>query len=196
MKIDDTTWRQWVDLELEGELEAPERARLDELLETDDRVADERRVLGSLHRMIDNGRIPVRSGFLARVMAALPEAWWQRRAAAGLPRWALPLAAMLISALGAALLLASAEDTGIFTGIGATLVDFIQVTVLAGAGMLFATWRGFGFGLQEMIANSGLSLAAIAVAVGFLNLLFVSMLRRRPRTAASTVDSAESPGRR
>ena len=190
MKIDSATWRQWVDLELEGQLGREEKSRLGEILEAEPRVRAERRALESLHRMIDDDRLPVRPGFAARVMAALPTAWWERRrASAGLPRWALPLAMMLVLALGAALFLGSAEETGRFTGIGLALLDFMQVTFLAGAGMLFATWRGVGWGLEHLIADSGVNLLALAVAVLFLNLLFFSMLRRRPKAAEESAES-------
>ena len=190
MKTDSATWKQWLDLELEGQLAAEEKARLDEVLEAEPEARGERRALESLHRILAEDRLPVRPGFAARVMAALPTAWWEkRRASAGVPRWALPLAMMLALALGAALLLGGAEETGRFTGLGLALLDFVQVTFLAGAGMLFATWRGVGWGLEHLMADSGLSLAAVAVFVLFLNLLFFSMLRRRPKAAEESSDS-------
>ncbi len=189
MKTDSATWREWVDQDLEGELAEEYRARLAEIAETDSRVAAERRALESLHQMIDAHHIPVQQGFAARVMAALPRAWWEReRSSAGLPAWALPLAMTLILALGAAVLLGGAEETGRFTGIGLAVIDFMQVTFLAGAGMLFATWRGVGFGLEQLIAESGMNLLAMAGAVVFLNLLFFSLLRR-PAPAAESAGS-------
>ncbi|MCP3957582.1 MAG: hypothetical protein GY719_06985 [bacterium] len=193
MSTDNATWKQWVDLDLEGELEAADKARLDDLLDSDDEARDERRALGSLHRMIDEDQIPVRAGFTARVMEALPRAWWERaETPAGLPKFALPLAMMLIAALGAAMLIGGSEEAGRFTGIGVALFDFMQMTFLAGTGMLFATWRGVGFGLQEMIGTSGTGLAVFALMVLCLNLLFFSMLRRRPRAAAQTAESGQA----
>ncbi len=192
MKTDSTTWRRWVDLDLEGELPEEDRARLAEIAETDGRVAAERRALESLHRMIDDDHIPVQPGFSARVMSALPRAWWQQqRSAAGLPVWALPLAMTLILALGAAVLLGGAEETGRFTGIGLAVIDFMQVTFLAGAGMLFATWRGVGFGLEQLIADSGMNLLAMVAGIVFLNLLFFSLLRR-PSPAAESAKSGDA----
>lgn len=188
MKTDSATWRRWVDLDLEGELPEPDKARLAEIARTDDRVAAERRALESLHRMIEDDQIAVRPGFAARVMSALPRAWWEERRSAGLPVWALPLAMTLILTLGAATLLVGAEETGRFTGIGLAVIDFMQVTFLAGAGMLFATWRGIGFGLEQLIADSGMNLLAMIGAVVFLNLLFFSLLRR-PSPAAESARS-------
>ena len=184
---DSLTWRRWVDLDLEGELPEKDRARLAEIAEADDRVAAERRALESLHKILREDEIPVRPDFAAGVTAALPEAWWERsRARSGLPIWALPLAMTLTLALGAALLLAGSEEVGRFAGIGLAVIDFMQVTFLAGAGMLFATWRGVGFGLEHLIADSGMNLLAMVAAVVCLNLLFLSLLRRRapaPETA-------------
>ena len=65
-------------------------------------------------------------------------------------------------------------------GIAFAVFDFFQVTALAGAGLLFATWRGVGLGLQELLADSGLSLMALAAVVLFLDLLFIALLRRKP----------------
>ncbi len=189
MKTDSATWKTWVDLDLEGELREEDKARLDALAETEPRVQAERFALESLHRMIGDDRIPVRPGFAARTMAALPHAWWERRrSSAALPVWALPLAMMLVMALGGALLLGGAEETGRFAGIGLAVLDFVQVTFLAGAGMLFATWRGVGFGLEQLIADSGMNLLAMVAGVVFLNLLFLSLLRRR----SHVTESAES----
>ncbi len=191
MKTDSATWRRWVDLDLEGELPAEDRARLAEIAETDGRVAAERRALESLHRMIDDDRIPVQSGFTARVMSVLPRAWWQeRRSTSALPAWALPLAMTLVLTLGAAVLLVGSEELGRFTGIGLAVVDFMQTTFLAGAGMLFATWRGVGFGLEQLFADSGMNLLAMVAAVVFVNLLFFSLLRR-PSPAAESAGSED-----
>ena len=195
MKTDSATWRRWVDLDLEGELSQEDEARLAEIAEGDSRVLAERRALESLHRMIDEDRIEVKPGFAARVMATLPQAWWEhRRESAGLPVWALPLAMTLVLALGAAVLLGGAKEVPHLAGIGLAALDFMQLTFLAGAGMLFATWRGIGFGLEQMIADSGTNLLAIVAAVVFLNLLFLSMLRRPERAPQANESSESSDG--
>lgn len=189
MKTDSATWKEWVDSDLEGELGATEKARLERVLEVEPGAREERRALTALHRMLDEGRVDVVPSFTERVMSALPAAWWERRRkGASLPSWALPLAMMLALALSAAFVLGNAE-TGRAAGIGLALLDFARVTLLAGAGMLFATWRGIGFGVEQLIADSGLSLVALASAVVFLNLLFFSLLKRRK--AAPAAKSAE-----
>jgi hypothetical protein len=145
----------------------------------------------ALHAMIAESRIEVRDGFADRVMAALPAAAWQRRLGRRrAPVWALPAAAAAIFAGGAAVVLgfaAGGAETHAF-GIFAAVFDFLRATTLAGAGLLFATWRGVGFGLEELIAESGLNLLALASAVVFLNLFFVQLLRRRPAAVRQAAD--------
>ncbi len=186
-----TAWKQWLDQDLDGELEAAEASQLAKILEVDPEARAERRGLVALHQAMDEDRIAVRPGFSDQVMEALPQTWWERESSAGLPRWALPMAMMLVTALGAALTLGSAAEVGRFAGLGTTILDFMQATFLAGSGMLFATWRGFGFGLETLIAESGLNLLALAGAVLSLNVLFVSMLRRR-RPAAQAAETTGS----
>ncbi len=153
----------------------------------------------ALRALLEESRIPVRPGFRARVMAALPVAAWERRLGERrLPAWALPglLAASL--ALGAALVLAwggaSVADSHA-VGITVAVVDFLGTTALAGAGLLHATWRGFGLGLAEIFADSPLSLVALAAMVVFLDLLVLSLLRRRKAVpqAADEPPSANLP---
>ncbi len=191
MKIESAVWKQWLDQDLDGELAAADKTQLAKILETYPEAGAERRSLEALHQAMDDDRIPVRPSFSDHVMEALPRAWWEREAHAGLPRWALPMAMMLVLALGATLTLGSVAEVGRFAGLGTTIVDFMQATFLAGSGMLFATWRGFGLGLEELMAESGLNLLALAGGVLSLNVLFISMLRRR-RPAAQTAEVSGS----
>ncbi len=145
----------------------------------------------SLDAMIAESRISVHAGFADRVMSALPAAAWERRLERRrLPAWALPAVLATVCAVGAALALSFASGgpeshaLGIFTA----MLDFARATTLAGAGLLFATWRGVGFGLEELIAESGLNLLALASAVVFLNLLFFQLLRRKPAAALQAAD--------
>ena len=116
-------------------------------------------------------------------MASLPAAPW--RQTAGVPAWILPAALVLFTGAAAALLLGSSWLAGHPTlGLVIALFDFFQATTLAGAGLLFASWRGVGFGLGEAFAGSPAALAVFGIAVLLLDLLVLSMLRReRPATA-------------
>ncbi|MEM9555145.1 MAG: hypothetical protein AAGC60_12895 [Acidobacteriota bacterium] len=179
-----------LDRALDGdELSADERSLLDAALADDASLRREREHLESLHAALAADTVQVRAGFSEQVVAALPTPAWHPRARRGDAAWRLPLAALLACALGAALLLVGLP-TG--DGLGATLADFAQSTLLAGAGLLGASWRGLGYGLRELFAASSGTLIATAVAVLCLDLLFLSLLRRRPRAAARS--SAESDG--
>jgi len=168
--IDETVAREWVDLDLDGELGPDEKV---------------------LHAVIAESRIPAREGFADRVMAALPMAAWERRLGKQrAPAWTLPaaMAAMFAAAAVLALSFAAGGPESHALGIFTAVFDFVQTTTLAGAGLLFATWRGVGFGLEELIAESGLNLLALASAVVFLNLFFIHLLRRKPATVQQTAD--------
>ncbi len=184
--FDDAMVREWVDLDLDGELGADEKTRLASRLEQSSDLRAESRLQASLHAMIAESRVPARAGFSDQVMSALPLAAWERRLGQRrAPAWALPVAMAAIFAAGAALALSftSGGPESHAIGIVTAVFDFVQTTTLAGAGLLFATWRGVGFGLEELIAGSGLNLLALASAMVFLNLFFVQLLRRRPATA-------------
>ncbi len=191
--MDRATLAEWTDLELDGQLGGDEQALLEQRLAADTSLAAERRQLEALHAMLREGRVAVRPGFREEVMASLP-------ASARARAWALPLAAMVAFAAAAAIVLGSAEATSSHVwATGTAIVEFAKVTTLAGAGLLAVSWTGFGLVLEELITSSGASLAAMAVLVLCLNLLFVHMLRRRPHDVqpllerASTEDGGDVP---
>ena len=189
--VDQTVAREWVDLDLDGELGETEQAQLETRLEASSDLQAERQLLSSLHTMIGESRITVRSGFQEQVMSALPAAAWdRRRASRRTPVWALPAAVAAVFALAAALTVTVASDgSGSQTlGIAATVFDFLATTTLAGAGLLFASWRGVGFGLEQLMAQSGLNMVAFASLVLFVNLLFFNLLRRRSTVALPASD--------
>jgi hypothetical protein len=53
-----------------------------------------------------------------------------------------------------------------------------QAALLAGAGLLAASWKGVGLVFQDVI-SSPVSLGAFGFLVLCLNLLLISMIRRR-----------------
>ena len=150
----------------------------------------------ALDALLQESRISVQPGFRDRVMGLLPMAAWERRLGERrLPAWALPAGLAAALALGAALVVAwGGADAGDShaLGITAAVFDFLGTTTLAGAGLLYASWRGVGMGFAELFADSPLNLLALGAGVVFLNLLFVTLLRRR-RPAAAT--GKESGGR-
>lgn len=177
---------EWLDLDLDGALEGPEKARFDERLAQDDDLAAEHRRTRALHALIAESRVGVREGFRARTMAALPVPAWGART----PAWMLPLAMMTTFAAAAGLLLARGLPEHPALGALAAVAEFLQATALAGAGLLDASWRGLGLGLQQLFADSGTSLLAMAVLVLFMNLLWISLMRRRPHDVRPLLERA------
>lgn len=191
---------QWLDEGLDegadarsfGDAPAEWRESLQRALEDDPGLRAERRRTERLHDLLREDRrqerIEVDEGFTRRVMENLPVAPWER--ATSRAPWRLPLAAMLVFALGAALLFAGAGDN-VFVGTGLALADFLQATALAGAGLLGATWRGVGLGLEQLFQGSPAALVAFAVLVIGIDLLFVALLRRRS-TASESASSSDA----
>lgn len=180
---------EWMDLDADGALGAEERRTLEAQLAERPELARQRRALEGLHSLIAESRIPVAAGFSERVMAALPAVPWRQTERRAVPVWGLPLAVMLAFALGAAWLLSGSGLLGGGAVVGTILamLDLAKTSVLAGSGLLYATWRGIGFGLEEVIGASPGGLVAFGILVLCLDLLFLSMLRRR-RPAVVTAD--------
>lgn len=178
--------QQWLDAFAEGTLAETlaedERRRFAAEVETDPRLEADRQSWNALHRVLREDRIPVRDGFAEKVMAALPEPAWQTDTASSRLYPGL-LAALLVCTIGATYLLAGLADQPL-AGTGLALADFLQTTLLAGSGLLAATWVGLGFGLEKIFATSGATLGVFAIMVVCLNLLFFSLLRRRAPVAA------------
>lgn len=186
--IDRTTLHQWLDFDADGELGEAEKRRLEAHLAEDAELRAERALLRSLHRELALDRIPVRADFKQQVMAALPAAPWERSRSA----WRLPLAVMVLCSAAAAWLLAGSAPEHPAIGTGLAIVDFLQASALAGAGLLTASWRGLGMGLEEMFAGFDLGFFVLVGLVICLDLLFVTMLMRRsPRPKAARADAAD-----
>jgi hypothetical protein len=65
----------------------------------------------------------------------------------------------------------------------AAIADLFGSAVLAGAGLLAASWRGLGIGLADLLAGSRSALLALALGVVGLNLLLWRLLRHPARVA-------------
>jgi anti-sigma factor RsiW len=180
---------EWLDLDVDGALPASSREPFERALEAQPELAAERHRLERLHELLVADRIAVAPDFGERVMASLPVAPWQR--SVGASTWLLPAALVTLTGIAAALLLGSSWLAGHpVLGLFVVLFDFLQATTLAGAGLLFASWRGIGFGLGEVFAGSPAALGVFGVAVLLLDLLVLSLLRRR-RPAEVEVSGGE-----
>jgi anti-sigma factor RsiW len=181
---DHTTYRDWLHLDADGELPPARRAELDTHLTSCAECRAERRDLAALDGLLERNRLPVRSDFKDTVLASLPTTGWENRH----PKtWSFPAAVFLLLAGIAAALFGSARLESAGAGASALLAvaDMLGSTMQAGAGLLAATWKGLGMAFEEVIA-SPMSLGILAVLVISLNLLLVSLLRRR-RSAAGAV---------
>ncbi len=188
---DEATLLEWLDMEADGTLATENTAALRDGLAARPDLLGEQRLLGNLHALLAESKIDVRSGFAAQVTAALPASSW---ASQSHQAWRLPLAVAVGFAALAAMLLAGTsvlQDGTI--GTFAAVADFFQTATLAGAGMLGATWQGVTLAFDELLVTSKASLIALTVGVLFLDLLFLRMLRRRPRSSVAHAGDDATP---
>jgi len=189
--VDHETYQRWLDLDLAGELDEAERARLERHVEDCAACRAERSSLGALDELLDAERVPVREGFRAEVMASLPAAGWEARQPVSW-RWPLAACAALLGAAVALLALTGGVPADSFSGALGAVADLFATGALAGAGLLAASWKGIGLITVEALGAIPGGLIAFAVLVVCCNLLLFSLLRRR-KTAAETAEGESRP---
>lgn len=170
------TFCEWIHLEDDGELAPRDAALLSEHLGTCAACRHEREEAEALGRLLRASRLEVRPDFRSAVLSALPATGWESRA----PRaWILPVAAMLLFAATAMLLLSSGS-VALPPGASALLAvgDMARASVLAGVGLLGASWKGIGLVVREVV-SSPLAIGIFGLLVLSINLLLVSLVRRR-----------------
>jgi anti-sigma factor RsiW len=180
---DHSTYREWLNLDADGLLAGEERTLLNEHLASCADCRREREELAALEGLLRSSALAVRSDFKETVMASLQPAGWEGRS----PRtWRFPAAVfVLLGGLAAALMVAGsgAEPAGVSALLA--VGSMFQAALLAGAGLLAASWKGVGLVFQEVI-SSPVSLGVFGFLVLCLNLLLVSLIRRRrPARAAA-----------
>jgi hypothetical protein len=183
-RIEHERYREWLTLENEpgAELRTDERRLLTEHLAECSACRGERRMLARMDGVLAEARVGVRDGFRHDVMLSLPAAGWESRS----PRsWHLPVAVMLLFGAAAALLLGvhSAETASGLPLAGAVgaMVEAVTTGLLAGTGMLWASWRGVGFALDTLLGPS--ATIALVVLVLSLDILILTLVTRRGRTS-------------
>lgn len=187
---DHNTYREWLDLEADGRLEREEeRAYLEEHLASCAECREEREELRAFEGLLRSSAIEVRSDFRQAVMASLPTASWEARSASA-RTWRFPAAVLvLLGALGAGMLLAGADPSSSGFSVLLAVGGLFRAAILAGAGLLAASWKGVGL-VVERVISSPASLGAFGFLVLCLNLLLISLLRRkRPATEAQGAPS-------
>lgn len=192
-KPDCETFREWIALDLGEELPARERGDLADHLGTCAACREERKAAEALDGLLQRSRIEVRQDFRADVLGALPATGWESRA----PRsWMVPLAAMILLASGAAYLLSSGS-VAMPPGLSAlaAVAEMVRASILAGVGLLDASWKGMGL-LVGRVISSPVGFGAFGLFVLSLNLLVVSMIRKRRAAQTAPSDSSLGAGRR
>ncbi len=184
------TYVEWLHSAHDGELATRERAMLHRHLVSCAECRAEQRELEALERMLAESRIPVRESFREEVLAALPGAGWEARH----PRhWIAALVVVaLLGAIAAALLGGSAarlEPVAPFVAAVAAVFDLFRSSVLAGAGLLSASWRGLGGVFEQLLRGSIWNRVAFGTLVIGVDYFLIRLLvRRRRATETSTVE--------
>jgi len=179
---DHSTYREWLNLDADGSLDSGDRALLDEHLASCADCRREREEILALDGLLRGSALPVRPDFRVSVMSALPTVGWQARS----PRaWRFTAAVIvLLGGFAAALLIAgSAPAASGFCALAA-VGGMLQASILAGAGLLGASWKGAGLFLGSMFSSPA-RLGAFGFLVLCLNLLLISLIRRRRPAAAA-----------
>jgi len=183
---DHNTYREWLNLDVDGQLPRSQSDELERHLAGCAECREERDDLMALDTLLQTSSIPVRPDFKNAVLTSLPTTGWENRH----PKtWAFPAAVFLLLAGIAAALFGSSHLEAAGPGASAlvAMADMLGSTVQAGAGLLAATWKGLGLAFEEVI-SSPMSLGVLAVLVISLNLLFLSLLRRRRSATAGAVE--------
>ena len=183
---DHSTYREWLSLELDGELSRGQERRLREHLAGCASCRDERRALRALDREMAASRIEVGEDFREEVMEALPTVGWE----SSHPKsWVAALAIVLVLAAGAAAVAGSTaarlDPAAPFLAALAAVFDLFRSSVVAGAGLLSASWTGLGIALGSLLEQSVWNLVAFGVVVLGLNVVLFRLLRRRGDRAAA-----------
>ena len=134
-----------------------------------------------LNRLLMRDSLTVREGFVDQIMARLPKPPWQPsiRERRSTKQWLLAGALAIALASVGGLLLRSDPATSSVLGSVAALVDLVVGTLLAGAGLLAASWSGLRTTVGGAVAESPSLIAALGLAVVLLNLVLFRLLRRR-----------------
>jgi len=182
--------QEWLQLRLDGELPTLYRGRLERHLESCESCRRQADRLDVLRRTLAEVQVPVKAGFSQKVMDSLPGAAWETQR----PRsWFAAAASLVLLLAGSAGLVALSGGAAQLGPLGA-IASMLERTVLAGAGLLNASWRGLGLALGELWSTSPLSGVALGLLVVALNILLWRIVRGRVQSAAP--DRAASRRRR
>lgn len=188
---DHTLYSDLLNLEVDGALTGEQQARLEEHLAVCAECRAERSRLRGLADLLGSSRLPVEPAFRERVMEALPAAGWEARH----PRtWVWP-AAICAGLLAAGVALLDLGSLGSAYGLFAALAGMLRATLVAGIGFTSASWRWCGMFVRQLL-DSPLSMAMFGILILSLNLLLVSLVRRRRTAPAAAAPDRSGRARR
>ncbi len=176
------TYREWLDQSRTGELPAADEARLSRHLSECASCRAELEATKRLDTLLVSEQLEPRADLVEMVMARLPEAGWQARH----PRsWGPALVALTMIAGAAAALVGSGaaeiEPRTPFLGALAALFELFKGALLAGAGLLRASWHGVGLAVGNLLSRSLLDGSLTVIGVLSLDLLLLALYRRYGR---------------
>lgn len=177
--LEHTRYEEWLDLDQDGGLPEEDETRLAAHLAECPECQRQREGLARLHHLMRSHRVDVRAELCQSVLQELPRAPWETPQEQPWGRVAAIASAVVI--------LASAL---VFWGEGAlpatvsAVGDFLTTSILAGAGLLAASWHGVGATVDSWLRLSIPNLLASGAMVVGLNLLLFRLLRRRGRLAS------------
>jgi anti-sigma factor RsiW len=188
---DHNTYREWLNLDVDGVLPEESRARLTEHLASCSACRTERDELLGVESLLRKARVSVREDFRAQVLSALPTAGWESRS----PRtWAFPAAVFLLLAGVAAWVMGDRGPHASLLSALAAVTGMFRASAVAGAGLIAASWKGLGMAFAAAL-SSPVSIGVFGIFVLCLHLLLVSLLRRR-RSVPSGAIGLERSSRR
>jgi len=182
---DHSTYREWLNLEVDGVLAREHRAALEEHLASCAECRAERDGLIALGAFLDKNRLAVRPDFRADVLSSLPSVGWESRS----PRtWAFPAAVFVLLAGVSVFAMNGGSHSSLLSALAA-FTGMLRASAVAGAGLIAASWKGLGLAIGEVL-SSAMSVTVFGIFVLCLNLLLFSLLRRR-RSAADVLRRRE-----
>ena len=172
---DHSTYREWLNLDADGDLPREQRSELDALLDACAECRAERDALLAFDGFLRKARVPVRADFRSSVMSALPSAGWESRS----PRtWAFPAAVCALLAAVAGVIMGSRGSHSSVLSALTAVAGMLRASAVAGLGLIEASWKGLGLAFSAAL-SSPMSLGAFGIFVLCLNLVLFSLLRRR-----------------
>jgi len=137
-------------------------------------------------RLLEGSRIEAGDGFVASVMSRLGAPAWGRRAVSP---WLAAAAIVLLLATAAVVLLSGSSEAGVAATSLAAVLDLASSALLAGAGLIGASWSFLSLPARAAFGDS--TAASVATLAALLALAFVlrRSLRRRRATAPASAGS-------